>query len=46
MVYDVLAVGRGRTEITLATTMPLASVPTLFGNELVWAKALVGRIGA
>ena len=37
---------RGRAELTLQTTMPLEWVSTLFPNELVWAKALTGRIRA
>jgi hypothetical protein len=44
MAFDVLAVARGKTEIFLSTTMPLASVPTLFPNELVMARMLIGRI--
>jgi hypothetical protein len=44
MVYDIVAVGRGNTEIILATTMPLASVPTLFPNEIVLARTLASRI--
>jgi hypothetical protein len=46
MVSDLVAVGDKSTEIVLTTTMPLASVPTLFPNELVWAKMLAGRIRA
>jgi hypothetical protein len=44
MAIDVLIFGRGRTEMALITTMPLASVPTLAPNELVLARTLVGRI--
>jgi hypothetical protein len=44
MAIDVLIIGRGRTEMAMITTMPLASVPTLAPNELVLAKTLAGRI--
>jgi hypothetical protein len=44
MAIDVLTFGRGRTEMAVITTMPLASVPTLAPNELVLAKTLVGRV--
>jgi hypothetical protein len=44
MAIDVLIFGRGRTEMAVITTMPLASVPTLAPNELVLAKTLVGRV--
>jgi len=46
MVFDIISFGRGRTELTLSTTMPLQSVPTLYPNEIVWAKTLVGRVRA
>ena len=46
LVVDIVAVTRGRTEISLTTTMPLASVPTLFPNELVLAQTIVGRVRA
>jgi hypothetical protein len=46
MISDIIEFGRGRTELTLQTTMPLEWVPTLFPNELVWAKELTGRIRA
>jgi hypothetical protein len=46
LVVDIIAVTRGRTEISLTTTMPLASVPTLFPNELVLAQTVVGRVRA
>jgi hypothetical protein len=46
MVLDIITFGRGRTELTLSTTMPLESVPTLFPNEIVWAKTLAGRARA
>jgi hypothetical protein len=41
---DSVAVIRGDTEIALTTTMPLASAPTLFENELVLARLLVARV--
>jgi hypothetical protein len=44
MVTDIVAFGHGKTEMTLATTMPLTSVPAMFPNEVVWAKMLAGRI--
>jgi hypothetical protein len=46
MAVDILVFGRGRTEITLSTTMPVTSVSALFPNEIVWAKALARRIPA
>jgi len=45
-VIDLLEIGRGRTEVELATTMPLADVPALYPNELVWARTLAGRARA
>jgi hypothetical protein len=46
LVVDIIAVTRGRSEVSLTTTMPLASVPTLFPNELVLAQTIVGRVRA
>ena len=46
LVVDIIAVTRGRTEVSLTTTMPLASVPTLFPNELVLAQTIVARVRA
>jgi hypothetical protein len=43
VVQDIVAIGHGRTELTLVTTMPLTSVSAMFPNELVWAKVLAGR---
>ena len=43
-VYDIVLVARGETELTLMTVMPLASVPTLFPNEIVLARTLASRI--
>jgi hypothetical protein len=40
---DIIVIARGRAEITLDTTMLLSSVPTLYPNEVVWARMLVGR---
>lgn len=43
---DIVAVTQGATEIALTSTLALASVPTLFANELVLAKTLAGRARA
>jgi len=41
---DVVLVGRGRTEVTLTTTAPLASVATIAPAEVRLARILVSRI--
>lgn len=46
MVIDTVGFAKGRTEMTLSTTMPIASVPTLFPNEAVLAGLMAGRARA
>src|SRR4029079_13416519 len=41
--YDVVLVGRGRTEITLTTAMPLSAAATVWAMELAIASKLAGR---
>jgi hypothetical protein len=42
-VIDTLIATRGRTQISLTTTIPLTSVPALWPNELLVIRKLVGR---
>jgi uncharacterized protein (UPF0264 family) len=44
--YDVVLVGRGRTEITLTTAMPLSAAATVWVMELGIASKLAGRAPA
>jgi hypothetical protein len=46
MAYDIVLVGRGRTEITLATTMPLSVASTVWIMEMGIAGTLAGRARA
>jgi hypothetical protein len=46
VMYDVVMVGRGRTEITLDATAPLAAAPAVEAAELRLAHLLVARIRA
>jgi len=46
LAVDIIGFTQGRTELTLTTTMALASAPTLAQNELVLAKTLVSRVRA
>ena len=39
-----IAIGHGNAELTLISVMPLASVPLLFPNELVMAKAMARHV--
>jgi hypothetical protein len=43
---DIIGFTQGRTELTLTTTMALASAATVAQNELVLAKSLVSRVRA
>ena len=46
LAVDIIGFTQGRTELTLTTTMALASAATLAQNELVLAKSLVSRVRA
>jgi hypothetical protein len=44
LAVDIIGFTRGTTELTLTTTMALASVPTLAANEIVLARTLLTRV--
>jgi hypothetical protein len=46
MVVDTVAFTKGRTEMALSLTMPIASVPALFPNEAIFVKLMAGRVRA
>ncbi len=46
MAFDVIYIGRGKTEITLLTTTPLAAVAMVWPMEVGLAGTLAGRIRA